>query len=239
MIFYLIRHGRQNSSDCNVNVPLADAGIKQAELLGKRLRNYSIDAVYCSDLIRAKQTVEIAFSHNEFLLDHLQVRSGLAEIDFGDLTGIPDAQVKSFYANYYKQQQHLFEQKRSNRQSKQPVTIDSPAKYVGDFFVPVEEMIYPGGEDGAMLLDRVLPVFDEILHTDAKQVAVVCHGGVIRVLLCALFGGSFARRLQFGTSLENCSITAIHYDETLHGFFLDRFNDSAHLEGHPELFRGH
>ena len=31
----------------------------------------------------------------------------------------------------------------------------------------------------------------------------------------------------------------IHYDETLHGFFLDRFNDSAHLEGHPELFRGH
>jgi len=105
--------------------------------------------------------------------------------------------------------------------------------------VSVEEMIYPGGEDGAMLLDRVLPVFDEILHTDAKQVAVVCHGGVIRVLLCALFGGSFARRLQFGTSLENCSITAIHYDETLHGFFLDRFNDSAHLEGHPELFRGH
>ena len=56
MIFYLIRHGRQNSSDCNVNVPLADAGIKQAKLLGKRLRNYSIDAVYCSDLIRAKQT---------------------------------------------------------------------------------------------------------------------------------------------------------------------------------------
>lgn len=104
MIFYLIRHGRQNSSDCNVNVPLADAGIKQAELLGKRLRNYSIDAVYCSDLIRAKQTAEIAFSHNEFLLDHLQVRSGLAEIVSAIL---PDsgAHVKSFYANYYKQQQ--------------------------------------------------------------------------------------------------------------------------------------
>lgn len=239
MIFYLIRHGRQNSSDCNVNVPLADAGVKQAELLGKRLQNYSIDAVYCSDLIRAKQTAEIAFAHNKPLLDNLQIRSGLAEIDFGDLTGIPDAQVKSFYANYYEQQQRLFEQKHSDGQWKQITTTDSPAKYVGDFFVPVEEMIYPGGEDGAMLLERALPVFDEILHTDAKQVAVVCHGGVIRVLLCALFGGSFARRLQFGTSLENCSITAIHYDETLHGFFLDRFNDSAHLEGHPELFRGH
>ena len=215
MIFYLIRHGRQNSSDCNVNVPLADAGIKQAELLGKRLRNYSIDAVYCSDLIRAKQTAEIAFSHNEFLLDHLQVRSGLAEIDFGDLTGIPDAQVKSFYANYYKQQQHLFDQKRSNRQSKQPVTIDSPAKYVGDFFVPVEEMIYPGGEDGAMLLDRVLPVFDEILHTDAKQVAVVCHGGVIRVcsahcLAAVLLDGSNLV-LLWKTAVSQQSIMMKHY----------------------------
>ena len=218
MIFYLIRHGRQNSSDCNVNVPLADAGIKQAELLGKRLRNYSIDAVYCSDLIRAKQTAEIAFSHNEFLLDHLQVRSGLAEIDFGDLTGIPDAQVKSFYANYYKQQQHLFEQKRSNRQSKQPVTIDSPAKYVGDFFVPVEEMIYPGGEDGAMLLDRVLPVFDEILHTDAKQVAVV-----MAVLFVCCSAHCLAAVLLDGSNLVLLWKTAVSQQSIMMKHYMDSF----------------
>ena len=34
---YLIRHGRQNSSLCNVDVPLAEEGKKQAELLGPRL----------------------------------------------------------------------------------------------------------------------------------------------------------------------------------------------------------
>ena len=219
MIFYLIRHGRQNSSDCNVNVPLADAGIKQAELLGKRLRNYSIDAVYCSDLIRAKQTAEIAFSHNEFLLDHLQVRSGLAEIDFGDLTGIPDAQVKSFYANYYKQQQHLFDQKRSNRQSKQPVTIDSPAKYVGDFFVPVEEMIYPGGEDGAMLLDRVLPVFDEIYI----QMLNRSLWSVMAVLFVCCSAHCLAAVLLDGSNLVLLWKTAVSQQSIMMKHYMDSF----------------
>lgn len=219
MIFYLIRHGRQNSSDCNVNVPLADAGIKQAELLGKRLRNYSIDAVYCSDLIRAKQTAEIAFSHNEFLLDHLQVRSGLAEIDFGDLTGIPDAQVKSFYANYYKQQQHLFDQKRSNRQSKQPVTIDSPAKYVGDFFVPVEEMIYPGGEDGAMLL---VASFRYLMKFYIQMLNQVCCGLSWRCYSCValrIVWRQFCSTAPIWYFFENCSIIATIMMKTLHGSF--------------------
>ena len=45
MRIYLIRHGRQNSPLCNVNVPLSDAGRRQAELLGERLKKESIDAV--------------------------------------------------------------------------------------------------------------------------------------------------------------------------------------------------
>ena len=48
MIIYLIRHGRQNSTDCNVNVPLSAEGIRQAELLGERMKNYKIDALYSS-----------------------------------------------------------------------------------------------------------------------------------------------------------------------------------------------
>ena len=51
MRIYLIRHGRQNSPLCNVNVPLSDAGRRQAELLGKRLKKEAIDAVWASDLI--------------------------------------------------------------------------------------------------------------------------------------------------------------------------------------------
>ena len=59
MRIYLIRHGRQNSPLCNVNVPLSDAGRRQAELLGERLKKESIDAVWSSDLIRARETADI------------------------------------------------------------------------------------------------------------------------------------------------------------------------------------
>ena len=172
MNIYLIRHGRQSSSDCNVNVDLAPEGERQAALLGQRMKNYPVDALYCSDLIRAEQTAKIAFAGQPALLEHLQIRPGLAEVDFGELTGQPDAVVKRFY--------------------------------------------------------------DE---SEYLNIAVVTHGGVIRILLTALFGGDFAKRLMFGTSLENCSITQLHYDEEKNGFFLDRFNDYAHLEQDPSLLR--
>ena len=42
---------------------------------------------------------------------------------------------------------------------------------------------------------------------------------------------------MFGTSLENCSITQLHYDEEKNGFYLDRFNDYAHLEQDESLMR--
>ena len=94
MNIYLIRHGRQSSSDCNVNVDLAPEGERQAALLGQRMKLYPVDIVYCSDLIRAEQTAKIAFSGQEKLLDNLQIRPALAEVDFGELTGQPDAVVK-------------------------------------------------------------------------------------------------------------------------------------------------
>ena len=38
MNIYLIRHGRQNSKLCNVDVELSPEGREQADLVGKRLK---------------------------------------------------------------------------------------------------------------------------------------------------------------------------------------------------------
>ena len=219
MIIYLIRHGRQNSSDCNVNVPLSKEGQMQAELLGKRMKRYPVDALYTSDLI-----------------SDIQIRKGLAEVDFGDLTGEKDPVVKEYYKEYYQKQLSLFKNKKNRPTGSALAKVNT---YVGEFFVPIQEMHYPNGENGEMVLERLLPVVKEWIEKPYQNIAVVSHGGLIRILLCALFGGDFAKRLQFGGSLENCSITELYYDESKKGFYLNRFNDYAHLEERPELLRSH
>ena len=82
MKLYLIRHGRQSSPLCNVNVPLGEEGKQQVALLKKRLQNASFDALYSSNLIRAIETAE---QINTWGLERIE-RPGLQEIDFGFLT---------------------------------------------------------------------------------------------------------------------------------------------------------
>ena len=60
MKIYLIRHGRQCSRLCNVNVDLAKEGYLQARLLGRRLEKAGIEAVYSSHLLRAVETADTA-----------------------------------------------------------------------------------------------------------------------------------------------------------------------------------
>ena len=48
---FLVRHGRQCSKLCNVDVSLDESGRKQAELAGKRLISYQLEKLYCSQLI--------------------------------------------------------------------------------------------------------------------------------------------------------------------------------------------
>ena len=45
MKIYLIRHGRQSSKLCNVNVDLSEEGFRQAALVGERLFPEKIQAV--------------------------------------------------------------------------------------------------------------------------------------------------------------------------------------------------
>ena len=103
MRIYLIRHGRQNSPLCNVNVPLSDAGKRQAELLGERLKKESIDAVWSSDLIRACETADII---NDKIQAPRIIREGLREISFGELEGLSDDVIMERYADFCRQSYH-------------------------------------------------------------------------------------------------------------------------------------
>lgn len=84
---WLIRHGEtlwnterrmQGVSDIALN----ELGIRQAQALAKRIGHESFDAIYASDLDRAKQTAAIVFPAASVVLD-----KRLREIDFGYYEG--------------------------------------------------------------------------------------------------------------------------------------------------------
>ena len=60
MKIFLIRHGRQCSKLCNVDVDLSEEGYRQASLLGERLFHENIQVVYSSNLLRAVETAQAA-----------------------------------------------------------------------------------------------------------------------------------------------------------------------------------
>lgn len=202
---YLIRHGRQNSTLCNTDVELSTEGIAQCELLRDRLKNYKIDAIYSSDLHRARQTAEII---NGALGLHHEIRVELREISFGLMEGKTDEYNEEHFKSFMEEQNKL-----------------------------IDDIPYPGGENGTSVYERAMPVLGEIVQSGKKDIVIVTHGGVIRPILAALFGRNQARRFLFATSLENSSITQLRYDPDIDRFYLERFNDCAHLEGHPNLRR--
>jgi broad specificity phosphatase PhoE len=205
MNIYLIRHGRQNSPLCNVDVSLSKEGVKQSRLLGQRLLNYHIDGLYSSHYKRAIETAEIV---NESIKVSHCIRENICEISFGDMEGLDDRTLKEKYKDFYTEQKKL------------------------DLDIP-----YPGGECGEDVYNRAIITINEIIMSEHNNVAVVTHGGVIRALLTKVLGLDMSKKLLFGKSLENTSITQLVYVKNEKRFYLERFNDYGHLECDPLLLR--
>ena len=204
MRLILIRHGRQSSPLCNVNVDLSEVGREQARLLAPRLSRVRPDRIYTSDLIRAKQTADILFGEcTEFL-----VREELNEISFGDMTGKADKDNAVEFREYFTAKK----KKQAN-------------------------LRLPGGECPAEVYERAVKIVEEAIASGAETVVFVTHGGVIRALTAGLLGLGAEQMLRIADGLEHTSVTELNYSREAQCFSLERLNDYAHLEGHPELCR--
>ena len=209
MQIYLIRHGRQSSNLCNVNVDLSREGHRQAELVAERLKEYGIEGLYASTLIRAQQTAEHI---GQVLALPVITAEDIQEIDFGAWTGISDVELDKLYK----------EERDAYRKGH-------------------KDICYPDGESGETCYRRYKKGMEWII-TDAKEkgaasIAVVTHGIAMRAFLCGVLDISFAKRGTLAKSLENASITELRYEDG--AYYLERFNDYAHLEPYDELLRKH
>ena len=106
MKLFLIRHGRQCSKLCNVDVDLSEEGYRQASLLGERLFHENIQVVYSSNLLRAVETAQAANLY--WNVEHI-IRPELREISFGHMEGMEDRDIAVKYRDF-KAQQALMEE---------------------------------------------------------------------------------------------------------------------------------
>lgn len=94
---FLIRHGRQCSKLCNVDVMLDEVGRRQATLLGERLQTYGLEKIYSSTLMRARETANIIQSIINVPCEEV---SNIQEIDFGGFTGKTDEEIRVKYSAF-------------------------------------------------------------------------------------------------------------------------------------------
>lgn len=154
------------------------------------------------------RAVETAEILNQSLQLPLKIREEIREISFGELEGKTEDYNEEHFRAFLSEQKKL-----------------------------LEDIPYPGGENGTSVYERAMPIIQEIAQSNKQNIAIVTHGGIIRVLMAALFGKNQAKRFLFGVTLENTSITHLMYNHNNDRFYLERFNDFAHLESHPELLR--
>jgi broad specificity phosphatase PhoE len=156
--FYIVRHGE---TDWNVNkiiqgqsdVPLNTNGEIQAKNIAKILNNIKFDIVFSSDLLRAKKTAEIIALEKKLVIS---VTKLLRERSFGKLEGKPSIHFKQ----YFDKLKNLSHEKRLSHKLDNDIESD-------------EEMV-----------NRLLLFLRETaIASRGKNVLVVTHGGVLRVLL--------------------------------------------------------
>jgi broad specificity phosphatase PhoE len=90
---YLMRHGEtawsiSGQHTGRADIPLTENGEVEARQLGERLRSLSFSYVFCSPLIRAKKTCELAGLSKDMVIEQ-----DLAEWDNGDYEGQKHADI--------------------------------------------------------------------------------------------------------------------------------------------------
>ncbi|GCE11978.1 histidine phosphatase family protein [Tengunoibacter tsumagoiensis] len=183
---WVVRHGETfwNAEQrfCgSSDIDLSLKGQKQALWAAEQLKDQSLTALYASDLVRARRTAELIAQHQPEPLV-VQTLPAWREISFGDWEGMTYDQITERYGE--------------------------PRA----FFTDRLNAVPPNGEAFADFAQRIQTVFRELLHSRKEQqgdLALVCHGGVVRVLVCLVLKIPFERQWQF--RVDNASLTAIDF----------------------------
>lgn len=179
---YLIRHGETPSNSGKrfqgqMNIQLNANGIMQAKKMAEFMKDKHIDVIYASPLLRASTTAAYLAMAKNMAYKRLD---DIKEISFGDWDG-------RLYADIYDKEPEEFEK----------------------FLTCPGDWTPPNGESFQMAMERVKRAYnflaEEVGHD--KDIAIVSHGGNIRLQLCMLLGIPINNMWKL--TLNNVSVTTV------------------------------
>lgn len=164
--FYIVRHGQtewnvQRRVQGHLDSPLTLKGQEQAKIVAQELKSIPFDAIYSSDLLRAKHTAEtISLEHKLAVQTHKLLR----ERNFGKLEGVPIQELRQFDA-IYEQLDDLGKQKYKIADD-----VESDEEIATRFITFLREVavLYPG-----------------------KTVLVITHSGIMKAFLIKIGFGTY------------------------------------------------
>src|SRR2546426_903761 len=186
---FLVRHAQTEWNSLaraqgHTDIPLDEAGLRQARRLGEYFATDPVKAVYSSDLKRSLQTAEaIAESCNVDIIRDVRLR----ERSFGEWEGLP------------------FEELRENYRV---------AAGHGQFASPgsaSEKFTPPGGESLHIVWQRLASFVDEFVQEQTEDAVIVSHGGANGMLMAQFVKGNLPSAASF--RFANASITEFEFRE--------------------------
>jgi broad specificity phosphatase PhoE len=159
---YIVRHGetdwnQQKRIQGHTDIPLNAQGFDQASILKQTLAEVTFDAVFSSDLIRAKQTAEVLTHPSPLSIQYTPL---LRERSFGTLEGKYTHEIDAAFCQALPYMSQL-----------------ERTAYLAYAW-------HPTVETAATVHERFQQFLQLYLHSLAyKTVLIVTHGGFIRMLL--------------------------------------------------------
>ncbi|WP_042701496.1 2,3-bisphosphoglycerate-dependent phosphoglycerate mutase [Thermococcus sp. PK] len=182
----LIRHGESLWNKLNlftgwVDVPLSERGIEEALNAGELLKEWKIDVVFTSELVRAIQTAMLVMSKNTSGVPKIEHENGKMK-DWGIVYGEHGKNYVPVYKSWHLNERYYGKLQGFNK--------DEAKKIYGEEQVLLWRRSYdvapPGGESLKDTAERTIPYFKEKIIPElekGKNVLVSAHGNSLRSIV--------------------------------------------------------
>eukprot|EP01114_Cavostelium_apophysatum_P020211 TRINITY_DN6714_c0_g1_i1.p1 TRINITY_DN6714_c0_g1~~TRINITY_DN6714_c0_g1_i1.p1 ORF type:complete len:278 (+),score=71.89 TRINITY_DN6714_c0_g1_i1:154-987(+) len=224
---FLVRHGETNYNAQNrvqgrgINSELNERGIQQAELLAKRLSKEPVDFIATSTLTRAHQTASIILKEINNMKSSRptqqsqEVVATAAAIEQNIEREEADLQRALELAAFKELEEMDFgEMEGSSFDPNHPETVYPALQKIiqgwSQGLLDTATAAAPGGETPTQVAKRSLSAIEQMLKKGFSCGVVVCHGRLLKVLLCSLL--KMPLQDMHKIDQNNCAVNILEFE---------------------------